>query len=265
MSTPASAIYDGTVSHRRVRPRRHNLSYRVFSLLLDLDELPALDRRLRLFGYNRPAALSFRDRDHGPGDGTPAAQWVRTNLRDAGLEAAGARILALTYPRMFGYVFNPLTIYYCLDEQDRPGAVLYEVSNTFGERHSYLLPIETGPGGRPSAWPVRQATDKAFYVSPFFDVSGGYRFQLSEPGAQLTAAVTHVDADGARLAAVFHGRKIALHDGALARMLLLHPLMTLKVFAGIHWEALKLWRKGLPLAARPEPPAQAVSVGGQRD
>jgi len=262
MTALASRIYDGRVTHRRVRPKRHALAYRVFNLLLDLDELPVLDRRLRLFGYNRASVLSFHDRDHDPGDGTPTASWVRQTLQDAGIDNADARILALTYPRMFGYVFNPLTIYYCLHGDGRPLAMLYEVSNTFGERHSYLLPVDEGAA---ADWPVRQSTDKNFYVSPFFDVTGGYRFQLSEPAAELMAAVTHFGPDGTRLAAVFHGRRQELGDAALLRMLLAHPLMTAKVMAGIHWEALKLWRKGLAVVERPAPPSHAVSLGGRKN
>lgn len=141
-----SAIYVGRVTHARHRPRRHRFAYGVFSFLIDLDELPRLDRDCRLFSHNRFNLFSFHDRDHGPGDGTPLRDWVAACLAEAGMDLAGGPVRLLCYPRILGYVFNPITVYYCHDPAGRLGAMLYEVSNTFGESHTYVIPAtEDGP------------------------------------------------------------------------------------------------------------------------
>lgn len=270
-----SGLYEGVVVHERLRPVRHSLRYRVFSLLLDMDELDELDRRSRLFARNRFALLSFHDRDHGcgpdaagmdaagNGDGNgdggrrTARRWVDEQLRAAGLPTGG-KVLALCFPRVLGYVFNPLTVWFCHAPDGTLGAVLYEVSNTFGQRHSYLLPATAGPDGL-----VRHGCGKRFYVSPFMDMDMTYDFVVAPPnpgadrdGAPLSVTIRQGDADGPTLTAALTVRRRILSDRALASAWLRRPLMTLKVTAGIYWEALHLWRKGLRL--RPRPPAPAA-------
>jgi len=249
----ASAIYDGAVVHRRLTPRRHRLRYRMFQLLIDLDELPALDRRLRLFGHGRAALFSFYDRDHGPGDGRPLRAWVDEVLAKAGL-GAGGPVRLLTMPRVLGYVFNPLSLFYCHRPDGELAAVLLEVTNTFGERHVYA--VEGGGGDV-----VRAACAKAFFVSPFLGMEMTYDLRLGRPGAEVATAILGRGADGAPIiAASFAGRRMTLGDRALAAAFLRHPLMSLKVNAAIHWEALKLLAKGVPLRRRPPPPASSVTV-----
>ncbi len=153
----ASCLYVGEVVHQRVRPSRHRLRYRVFSALLDLDELPQLDRRLRLFGHNRLNIFSFLDRDHGDGTGAPLRPWVEHHLERAGIELAGGAIRLLCYPRLFGYVFNPLSVYFCHRADGALAAMIYEVNNTFGERHSYLIPVDGVDAVRPAARSGRPA------------------------------------------------------------------------------------------------------------
>jgi DUF1365 family protein len=250
-----SGLYDGEVGHRRLRPRRHRLRYGIFQLLLDLDELPTLDRRLKLFGHNRAALFSFLDRDHGPGDGRPLKAYVEAELQAAGLEPDGGPVRVLCMPRVLGQVFNPLTLYFCHRRSGALMAVLYEVNNTFGERHAYLAPVEAG------AWPtVRQACAKAFYVSPFQDMRMSYAFDLRPPGEDVFVGVRSSDAEGPMLLATFRGRRRELSDGAILAAFLRQPLLALKVLAGIHVEALRIWLKGARFHSRPPKPAEPVTV-----
>ncbi len=240
--TLQSAIYEGTVVHERVRPKQHRLRYSVFSLLLDLDELPEIDRRSRLFGHNRRAALAFHDRDHGPTTGGPLRPWVEAQLRAAGLALDGGPIRLLCYPRVFGYVFNPLSVYFCYRRDGGLAAILYEVCNTFRERHTYVIPVDND--ARPV---IRQRCAKSLYVSPFIQMDTDYHFRIVPPGGGINIVIRQEDAEGLLLAASFRGERVPLTDRSLTRCLIRFPLLTLKVMAGIHWEALKLWRKGLPL------------------
>lgn len=245
-----SALYAGIVVHARLRPRRHKLRYRVFSLLLDLDEIDALSRRLRLFGHNRAALFSFYDADHG--DGSELRSWIARQLAAAGLTLREPRISVLCYPRIFGYVFNPLTVWFCL-EGETLRAILYEVHNTFGERRTYVIPVAPGSGQ------VSQAAKKALYVSPFVPMDCAYAFHITPPGERVVVAIDETDADGLLLKASFAGERRELTDRTLLGAFLAYPLMTLKVTAAIHWEALKLWLKGVP-SFRHRPAAHRVAT-----
>jgi DUF1365 family protein len=243
---PQSCLYFGEVMHHRFRPVRHRFVYRVFSLLLDLDEIPALSRRLRVFSHNRFNLFAFHDRDHGFRDGSVARPWVEQQLRDAGIVCDAAKIFVLCFPRIFGYVFNPLTIYWCHDAGGVLRAIVYEVKNTFGEQHAYALPVRSAlPGDA-----IRQSADKDFYVSPFIDMSACYEFRLEAPEARLSVAICECDEIGKLLVATHVGCRRTLSDGGLLRAFFAFPLMTLKIIAGIHWEALRLWRKGVALVPR---------------
>lgn len=255
MSEMRSALYLGEVVHQRLKPRRHRLAYRVFSLLIDLDELQELDRRLRLFSHNRFNMFSFLDRDHGPGKKESLRPWVEYHLASAGITLAGGSIRVLCYPRLLGYVFNPLTVYFCYRHDDGLVAILYEVNNTFGGRHTYLIPVVQGRRGR-----VAQECKKVFYVSPFNAVAGRYRFRIDPPEQDVSIVINYSDTEGPLLYAVFQGQRVALTDRALLAAFVRYPLMTVKVMAGIHWEALRLWRKGLRLVDRPEPPSTPVTI-----
>lgn len=241
-----SALYAGEVMHLRLRPKRHALRYRLVQGLFDLDELPALGTRLRLFGYNRAAPVSFHDTDHGDGSGR-LREWVEGRLTAAGLDGPWGAIRVLCMPRMLGYVFNPLSVYFCHDASGAWKAVVYEVNNTFGERHSYVLPVAD------EGDVARQNCDKAFYVSPFMQMDLRYDFRLGIVGERILVEVRASNEDGPMLDARFVGARRALTDTALLRALAAYPLMTFKVMAAIHWEAMKLWLKGVRLVPRAGP------------
>lgn len=256
----ASGLYVGTVMHNRVKPVRHRLSYRVFSLLVDLDELPRMDRELRLFAHNRFGLIGFRDRDFGPlgESGVALKAWAGAQLAAAGIEVGGP-VRLLCFPRVLGFVFNPLCVWFCHRPDGTLAAIIHEVSNTFGQRHAYLIPAERGADGL-----VRQSCDKRFYVSPFMDMETAYHFRIRPPsgeqGEPLAVAIRQTDAAGPVLHASLALRRVELTDGAILRAWARHPLMTAKVVAGIHWEALHLWRKGLAIRPRPPAPAHPVTV-----
>lgn len=254
-----SGIYHGTVTHRRLRPKPHALRYRVFSLLIDLDELPMLDGCLRLFSRNGFNLFSFHDRDYGDGGNGPLRTRIGRQLLAAGIDLRGGCIQLLCYPRILGFVFNPLSVFYCRAEDGAIAAVIYEVSNTFGERHSYVIRATEEPRGEPGAV-IHQSCAKRFYVSPFNDVSGRYDFHLIPPAEKVAVAIDQHDSAGLVLQAAFTGRRQELGDSALLAAFIRYPLMTLKVVAGIHWEALRLWLKGNPLYKRPAAPKNGASI-----
>jgi len=254
---PVSCLYRGEVMHRRLIPFKHRFVYRVFSVLLDLDEIPGLAGRLRLFSHNTWNLFSYHDRDHGARDGSPVREWVDGHLRTAGFDPDDFRIFTHCFPRLFGYVFNPLTVYFCYGADDGLKAVLYEVKNTFGEQHGYLVPVEPG---RTGDQPIVQTCEKAFYVSPFMDMDARYRFRLKEPRGRLSILIRQSFAEGETLLATHTARRQPLDDTHLLRALLTYPMMIVKVIGGIHWEALKLWLKGAKFHARPAAPEQEVSI-----
>lgn len=260
MTETASCLYRGEVMHARLLPFRHRFVYRVFSMLIDLDEIDGLSKRLRFFSRNRFNLFSYFDRDHGPRDGTDIGNWVREQLRASGLDSPEGRITTHCFPRIFGFVFNPLTIYFCHHDDGRLQAVLYEVKNTFGQQHCYLIPVEDGTD---PARAIRQSCDKGFYVSPFMGMQATYRFRLKQPAEKLSILIRQETPEGETLIATHTGRREALTDSAILKMAVLYPLLTLKVVAGIHWEALKLWIKGAVFHERPEEPDQAVTVIGK--
>lgn len=240
------AIYEGVVTHQRLRPVTHRLKYNVYSFLFDLETIDADIAGLRWVSRNRPNVFSFYDRDHGDGAGADLLTAVRAKLRGAGFAGDG-KVLLLCYPRLLGYVFNPLSIYYCYDRTGALEAVLYEVNNTFGGRHSYLIGAANG-GER-----IEQSTDKLFHVSPFIDMEMRYRFSITQPGENVRLSINVDDADGVLLNARFGGVRTAVSDRALVSLFFRYPLMTLKIIVGIHVEAVKLMAKGLRLRAGAEP------------
>jgi DUF1365 family protein len=239
--TDAASLYFGEVMHARLKPRAHRFSYRVMSLLIDLDRLEEADRQSPLFGVNHAALYSFHEKDHGERDGSSLRAYAQRRAAEHGIDLAGGRVLLLCYPRLLGYTFNPLSVYFCHMACGTLALIIYEVRNTFGEMHSYVLPIRPG---QQSAAGVRQTQDKLFYVSPFVEMAMRYHFRISPPGEQVKLRILETDCDGPLLAATFGGRRAPLTTSALLWSFAALPLLTLKIVAAIHWEALRLWLRG---------------------
>jgi len=251
-----SAAYVGSVVHTRLSPVRHRLRYRMLAMLLDIDEVPLIAKRLRLFSAERFNAFSFHARDHLDGSDTPLRAQIEAHLARAGIGAQGGPIRVLCMPRVLGSVFNPLSVWFCHAPDGALRAVLYEVNNTFRQRHSYLMPVADT-----NATVIRQSCEKRFYVSPFMEMAMRYRFRVGVPGDRAVVAIEVRGANGTVLSACFAGERRKLSDGLLLRGLARHPLMAAQVLGAIHWEALKLWRKGMRALPRPAPPDRPVSIG----
>ena len=274
-SEPAATLYVGRVMHRRLRPFGHRFVYRVFSLLIDIDRIDEVAATSRLFSHNRFNLFGYHDRDHGPRENVPRENgprnpgaagdtrlrsWLESHLHAAGIEIGHGRIRLLCFPRVLGYTFNPLSIFLCHDAAGRLAAIIYEVHNTFGDRHVYLFRIDDGDHMSAARSAVMtHATDKTFHVSPFIDMTPRYRFRLREPGETLSILIREADPQGDLLLATLHGEAMAFNDRNLAKLFVTHPLMTLKVIVAIHWEALRLWWKGARYHPRPEPPPDGMN------
>jgi uncharacterized protein len=252
--TTESALYIGSVMHRRFRPRAHRFRYSAFWLLLDLNELDVLSRKHWFFSHNRFNLLSLYETDHGNGSATPLREQVTQHLSKAGIALSGGTIRLLCMPRILGYCFNPISLYFCQRSDGSLAAMLYEVHNTFGERHSYLIPVDSGAGT------IHQRCDKAFYVSPFLDMAMRYDFSLRAPGEHIAIAIRASQSDLPVMTACLSGTRKPLTDASLLRAFLMVPALTLKVTAAIHWEALRLWLKGLRLHNHPLPPKALVTA-----
>lgn len=244
-----TCLYRGEVVHRRLNPVRHQLRYRVFNLFADVDRLEETGARLRLLSYNRFNLFSVMDRNHGPGDGTPIREHAWTLVRGAEGGSAVSRVFMFCYPSVLGYVFNPLTVYYGFDAEDRLRLMIYEVNNTFGGRHSYVIPVGTA---------FSQKAPKSLFVSPFNAVEGHYTFHFTAPGERMALGVALSIAETPVLNAYVSGTRARLSDGALLRSFLGVPFLTLKVIGAIHLQALRLWWKGLTLKKRPQAPNHTV-------
>ena len=231
-----SCIYNGEVTHTRFKPVRHFLKYKTFSLLIDLDEINLLDKSIGIFSYNKFNIFSFYDKDHGDRDGGNLKDWVISNLKKFQIKENITNIKVLCYPRILGYVFNPLSIFYCY-EKDKLVAIFYEVKNTFNEQHTYIFKIKNNEE-------IIQKCRKKFYVSPFMDMETFYNFKLLNPNDKLSVFIKQTDADGTILTATQTGDKKEFSFKQLAINFLKYPLMTIKIISSIHYEALLLWKKG---------------------
>lgn len=250
----AARFYVGPVMHARFKPVAHRFQYRVFSLLLDLGRLDEAARLSRFFSIGRFNLLGFDMKPHGAEKGADPREAVPRMLVEAGITEPVKRLFLLCYPKVLGFVFNPLSVYFAYGAGNRLLGVVYEVRNTFGERHSYVSPVRSG---ELSAAGLRQQAEKLFYVSPFLDQCMTYRFRLIPPGNDKVAVrILETDPDGPILAATFHGEAAPITDASCLRLTFGLPLMTLKVVAGIHFEAMRLWFKGIRFFSRPpRPPA----------
>ena len=239
-----SCIYIGSVIHKRFKPKKHFFKYNVFSLFLDLDEINELDQKILFFSYNKFNILSFFDKDHGYRDGSSIKDWLINVLQKKNISTINIKIKILCYPRIFGYVFNPLSIFFIYDADSNPIAILYEVKNTFGEQHTYVFKIDI------KNKQILNNCKKKFYVSPFMDLESKYFFKVLIPNERLSVIIDQRDKEGKLLFASQDGERVKLSSKNLLISYLKHPLMTLKIISAIHYEALKLWIKGIKLVKK---------------
>ncbi len=239
MSLFNSCIYSGFVTHKRFKPKKHFFTYKTFSLLIDLKEVKNLEKKIKFFSYNKFNILSFYDIDHGQRDGSSLVVWVKNILTKAKINIGTGTIKLLCYPRFFGYVFNPLSIFYCYDDNSNLKAILYEVKNTFNEQHTYVFPASK------SSNLILHKCNKKFYVSPFMEMKTFYNFRLLKPGKILNVFIKQRDNQGTLLTACQAGKRIEITSKNLFVQFLSHPLMSFKVIAAIHFEAFRLWLKGV--------------------
>jgi len=255
----AASLYVGEVMHARLKPVAHRFTYRVFNLLVDLDRLDEAGRQSPLFSIGRFNLFSFHQADHGAGTKDGLRTCVRGLLEDAGVGPADERILLWCYPRVLGFVFNPIAIYFCYDRLGALRAMIYEVRNTFGDKHMYVAPVRDG---ELDAAGLRQTQAKLLFVSPFLDMPMTYRFRIQPPTERLLIRILETDPVGPILAATFRGTRRELQSRRLLGLFFGLPLLTLKIVGAIHFEAFRLFAKGLRVRRKPPPPAP-VSLDGR--
>jgi DUF1365 family protein len=234
-----SYIYSGNVVHKRFKPKIHFFKYKVFSLLIDLSELELLDKNLKIFSYNKFNIVSFYDIDHGARDGSSIKEWVIDNLKKNNIDNENIQIKLLCYPRIFGYVFNPLSVFYIYDNNSNLISVLYEVKNTFGEQHTYIFKTDINQNL------IQHMCKKKFHVSPFIEMDCTYFFRLLKPGKKISVIIDQNDKEGKILYASQDGLRSEMTNANFIKSYLKHPLMTFKIILAIHFEAFKLWSKGI--------------------
>ena len=230
-----SCIYNGVVTHTRFKPVKHFLKYNTFSLLIDLDEINNLDKDNPIFSYNKFNIISFYDKDHGERNGESLKKWVQNKLQKIVVKIKVNKIKLLCYPRIFGYVFNPLSIFYCYENKSLR-AIFYEVKNTFNEQHTYIFKVYNGK--------IKQSCKKKLYVSPFMDMNTFYDFKLYNPKKELFVSIKQTDKKGTVLTAVQTGHRKEFNFKQLLTNFFRYPLMSLKIIVAIHFEAFLLWKKG---------------------
>ncbi|MGV6857819.1 MAG: DUF1365 domain-containing protein [bacterium] len=255
IDTETACLYRAQVMHQRFKTVDYHFHYRIFSLLLDIDTIPEVAAASRLFSFNRFNLLSFHASDHLPAGETDLRAWANGVLDRAGIDGDRLRIRLLCFPRVLGWVFNPLSLWYCETPEGRPAAVIAEVRNTFGERHSYLLK----PSAEHEGWPLLQRHRKDFHVSPFIGMQAEYAFRLPRPDERLSVLIREFEGEELMLVASQTGVRKPFTDWELLRQAASVPLQTLKVLAAIHWQALKIWLKGGQFHHKPPPPTEEIS------
>ena len=238
-----SKIYIGKVIHKRFKPKEHYFKYNVFSLLIDLNELDQINKDIKFFSYNKFNIMSFFDKDHGDRDGSSIKSWVKKNLKSIGIITEDISIKLLCYPRIFGYVFNPLSTFFIYNKHSELISIFYEVKNTFGEQHTYIFKAQDEKTNH-------NKCKKKFYVSPFIEMNCEYHFKTLNPREQLSVVINQNDKDGKLLFASQDGISKDFNNKNLILSYLTHPLMTFKIIGAIHYEAFKLWVKRIKLITK---------------
>ena len=254
-----SALYTGVLGHTRSRPVTHTFHYPAALFYLDLDELESLGRELRLFGVNAPSLFGFRDSDHMDGCAGSTRGKLECFARTQGVDLTGGKIYLLTQCRMLGYVFNPVSFYYCHGPAGALRAIVAEVNNTFGERHLYWLDERTRENDPARPLTERHRAEKRMHVSPFVSMDAAYEFRFAPVGERLSVHIAETEHGEHFFDAHLSATRRPLDDLRLTMLLLRYPLLTLRVTAAIHWQALRLWRKGAPVYRQPVPSSEQAA------
>ena len=233
-----SSIYNGTVIHKRFKPKIHFFKYKVFSLLIDLSDLNYLNKKISFFSYNSFNLISFFDKDHGDRDGSSLIDWVKKNLIENNINSENIKIKLLCYPRIFGYVFNPLSVFFVYDHNENLISILYEVKNTFGEQHTYVFKAKNNNL-------LQHNCSKKFHVSPFIEMNCNYFFRILRPSEKISVVIDQYQFNEKILFASQDGKRVDFNSKELLKSYIKHPLMTFKIISAIHFEAFKLWVKGI--------------------
>tara|TARA_B100000575_G_scaffold286288_1_gene282819 strand:- start:513 stop:1274 length:762 start_codon:yes stop_codon:yes gene_type:complete len=239
-----SSIYNGTVIHKRFKPKKHFFRYSVFSLFIDLSELNQLDNSIKFFSFNKFNLISFFEKDHGDRDGSSLIEWVKKNLKENNISSENIKIKLLCYPRIFGYVFNPLSVFFIYNSKNKLISILYEVKNTFGEQHTYIFKVEDDLNL------FQHNCSKKFHVSPFIEMNCNYFFRILKPGEKISVIIDQYHSNEKILYASQDGKRADFNSKELLKSYLKHPLMTFKIISAIHYEAFKLWTKGIKFISK---------------
>ena len=239
-----SSIYNGTVIHKRFKPKKHFFKYSVFSLFIDLSELNQLNNSIKFFSFNKFNLISFFEKDHGDRDGSSLIKWVKKNLNENNISSENIKIKLLCYPRILGYVFNPLSVFFIYNSKNKLISILYEVKNTFGEQHTYIFKVEDDLNL------FQHNCSKKFHVSPFIEMNCNYFFRILKPGEKISVIIDQYHSNEKILYASQDGKRADFNSKELLKSYLKHPLMTFKIISAIHYEAFKLWTKGIKFISK---------------
>ncbi|MBM3630552.1 MAG: DUF1365 domain-containing protein [Alphaproteobacteria bacterium] len=249
-----SSIYNGTVVHKRFKPKAHFFKYKIFSILIDLSELEILDKKIKFFSFNKFNLISFFEKDHGKRDGSSLINWVLEHLKKNNIKTEDIKIKLLCFPRILGYVFNPLSVFYIYDVNEQLISILYEVKNTFGEQHTYIFKNINNENL------LKHSCSKKLYVSPFIEMDCNYRFKILKPADKILVIIDQYDQHGKILYASQDGQRVDFSSKEIIKAYLSHPIMTFKIIAAIHYEAFKLWIKGIKIVKKKIKIYNSVSI-----
>lgn len=253
MTPPPLRLWIGKTVHVRYSPFERRFAYGVFLIDLDIDRLRQADRQTSLFAINRPALFSFLTEDHGPkAKGASLRPWAEDMFRRADIELSGGSIRLVTFPRHLFFKFAPLSLWYGYGQAGDLRGIIYEVNNTFGERHCYVA--------RACSQHSKHEAEKFFHVSPFMDVSGQYRFTLRAPDERLLVTIENWKGDERTHMANINARQVPPTSASLMRLSLTQPFSSIGVIFGIHWQALKVWLKGGKYHKKPPAPARPATI-----
>lgn len=251
-----TSIFDGIVVHSRLIPKKHNFKYRVFSILFNIDDLKTISKKNLFFSYNKFNLFSFFDKDHGEKDGSNPRQWILKIAKKQNISCDNLRIFCLCYPRVLGYVFNPISVWFVYNEEYLK-MIIYEVRNTFGEDHSYSFKVN-------DKFDLdSHKTKKLMHVSPFISMDGEYKFSTKINKEKVSIVIKGFIEKNHLITASFKGLYSPFNDKKLLFNFLKYPFLTLKITFGIHFHALILWLKNIKIIKHTKSKYYKISYNGK--